>query len=334
MKKSEKVTIVVLFAFGISPAIFADEALSRALIEAGDRFMEQNRYTEAAAAFRSAAARAGGSAEMGASLDRLGVACAMLGRDAEAEMAYRRAIAILKSSEGERSPLLIRAWMDLAGLYLTLGRYDSAHDLAEKALTALTRQASPDTAATAMVLTLLAAIDVRLHNPKDAEARFRKAMAVLDSAGRTQSHEWIGAANNLGVILILTGRPEEGRVYLREALSFGQTVLRTDAERLVLGQVLVNLFRIDFALRHFDEAEKNLRRGLEIYETYLGPTDRLTGDIFLQYAALCRATKRKAETKDYERRAKKCLSAGAYASVANTVDIGELQVRRGKSGSK
>jgi tetratricopeptide (TPR) repeat protein len=329
MTTLRNLTIAAACAVGLSSPICADDASWKALLETGNRFMDENRYAAAAAAFRSAVAQAqaGHSPQMGISLDRVGNALEALDRDQEAETSFRQAIAALESNSGEGDPFLIRAWTDLAGHYMKLRRYESARNLAERAVAALTRQAPQDPKATALALTLLASIDGSQHKTNDAEARWRQAMAILDRAGWSQSREWAGAANNLGVLLFGTGRPAEGERYIREALSCSENTVRTGEDKLVLARLLTNLANLDFRLRRFDEANRYLRRALEIFESGLGPTHPLTGGTLSQYAGLCRATKRKAEAKEYERRAKECLTAAGYAALANTVDVSELRAQ-------
>jgi len=323
------VTIAAACAVCLGSASFADEVSWRALIETGNRFMDENRYAAATETFRSAAAQAqaGHSPQMGISLDHLGNAYEALGRDQEAERCFQQAIAALESVGEEGYPYLIRAWTDLAGHHIKFTRYASARNLAERALAALTRQASQDPKATALALTLLASIDSSQHKTKDAEVRCRQAMAVLDRAGWSQSREWSAAANNLGTLLLGSGRPAEGEHYLREALSRSEETVRTPEDKLVLGLLLANLATVDSRLRRFDEADRYLRRALEIFEGELGLTHPTTGTTLMQYAGLCRATNRKAEAKDYERRAKECLTATGYSALANTIDVNELRAR-------
>jgi tetratricopeptide (TPR) repeat protein len=326
-----RATIAMACAVGFSSTMLAGEASWQALIDTGNRLMDENRYTAAAEAFRSAAAQAQATADAartGISLDHLGLAYDGLGRDQEAETAFRQAIAVLEANGSESYPFLIRTWTDFGDLYLKLRRYDRAHNFAERALAALTRQPSEDIRETAHVLTLLATIDSRQHKTNDAEARFRQAMAMLGRAGRSQSHEWITAANNLGILLLGTGRPEEGGRYLREALSRSEIVSGTGVDGLLLAQLLANFANLDFTLRRFDEAERYLGRAVEIFESELGPTHPTTGDTLMQYSALCRGTKGKAEAKEYERRATKCLTATSNAVLANTIDVSELRTRQ------
>jgi len=333
MTISRNATIAAACAVVLSSNIFAGEVYAswQALIETGNRFMDENRYAAAAEVFRSAAADpevSGRSLQMGISLDHLGNANEAMNRDQEAEKCYRQAVTALESVEAEGYPYVIRAWADLAGHYIKFRRYDLARPPAERALAVLTSHSSEDAEGTALVLTLLASIDSNQHKMQDAEDRCRHAMAILDRAGSGQSREWSSAANNLGVLLLAARRPVEGEHFLREALSRSENTVRTPEDQLVLGRLLTNLGNLDFRLRRFDEADRYFRRSLEIFESELGPTHPLTGDTLLQYAVLCRATKRKAEAKDYARRAMKCLQPASYASLANTVDVSELRAGR------
>lgn len=306
---------------------FSGESSPRVLIDAGNRSMSENRYRDAVESFRSAAALLSvrsDPVDLGISLDQLGMAYAMLGRHRDAERAYLQAISALETVDGEPPPALIATWIDFAGLLLKLKRYERARDYAERAL-----EASHTVKAKAVTLALLATIDSTQRKNAEAQARCRQALTILDNAGLGKSYEWITAANNLALLLITAGKLDEGGQYLENALSRGEEVLRTGVERLILGQVLANLAQLDFKRRRFDEAEKNYRRALDVFDGTLGPHERLRGDILMQYAALCRATNRKAEAKNYEMKARKSLD-GADPGGNRTVDLEDFRVGGGK----
>ena len=323
--------LAITFTACLCSTMVGNEASWPAMIQAGDQFMNQSRFTQAAEAFRSATVQArasGGPGQIAVSLDRLSSADVMLGRKQDAEMSLREAIRCLESTERAPHPFLISLWADLGGLYLDMRQYERARNVVERAEKALSHQPAPHPTEAALVLSLLAAIDNSQHKTDDAEARWKQAITVLDGAGLGQSSGWISVANNLGTLLFVAGRREEGGRYLREALSRGEAALRSPAEKLVLGRVLTNLAELNFGLQRFEEAEGFLVRALEIFEIHLGPTHFVTGDALMQYAALCRATNRKAAAKNYERRAQKCVIASPNGSQAFTIDVSELRERR------
>src|SRR5438067_2038267 len=123
---------------------------------------------------------------------------------------------------------------------------------------------------------------------KRCRGELSSALAILDRAGRSQSREWISAANNLAALLFETGKPVEAEHYLREALSRGETTLTDGPDQLVLAQILLNTAQRGFASRRFGEAETYLQRALDISLKQLGPKNRFTGEILTEYAALCR----------------------------------------------
>src|SRR5262249_17518821 len=102
----------------------------------------------------------------------------------------------------------------------------------------------------------------------------------------------------------------------------------TSGEELIIGKLCKNLAQVDTRLKRFDEADRNFRRALQLFETHLGPGHQLTGETLVGYAALCRATKRKADAKEYERRARECLGPGRNGAMGSTVDLSDLLSRR------
>src|SRR5437868_814050 len=116
MTTPASITVAIACALSLAPAVRGAGSW-RDVLENGNRLMAENRYAEAAEAFREAAASAAGNAEQtGISLDHQGVAYAMLGRDQEAERCYKQSIMLLESSQASPYPYLTRAWMDSAAL--------------------------------------------------------------------------------------------------------------------------------------------------------------------------------------------------------------------------
>lgn len=175
-----------------------------------------------------------------------------------------------------------------------------------------------------MALILVAAIEGDGHRTGDAISHCREALDTLDRAGLGSSREWIGAANNPANILVATGRPEEGRTYLCEALTRGGRILLAPADTLILAQISANLAHVDLQLRYFEEAGANFRCALETFERCLGCNHPRTGELLVDYARLCWATKRKMEAKQFESRARECLNSHRYGLRDNTVDVSDL----------
>ncbi len=314
----------------IALAASGAEASWNAYMETGQRLMNENRYAEAAASFRSASDRAQGdrnASQLGIGLDLLGIALDIAGRDREAEVPFHGSIAALELSDDTPHAALIDARTDLAALYLKLGHYNWAHNQAEQARAALNQQDPADTVRSSMVLALLAAIEIRQQRTAEAEAHLKEAFEMLERKGLGQTRQWITAANNLAA-LWTRNRPENSRRILIQALARSKTVLHANEDDLVMAQIHVNLAQLDFTLRRFDESELHLRPGLEAFERILGPAHPMTGDALRQYAALCRATGRKTIAKDYEGRAKKFLRSKANSTTAATVDVNDLRERR------
>ena len=320
--------VVCLLGFGT--ALAAAELNAKTLIDRADRLMDQNCIADAVKVYGAAIrdARASGHLiQAGIALDHLGVAYNMLGEDQKAEISFTEALTALLAVEGEQGENLIRTYMDLAALYRKLNRYTRAHHFAEKALGAVERGESANARQTALALVLLASIEAEQRKLIEGEAHCFQALETLDKAGLGSTHEWAGAANNLATILVATGRPEHGRMYLREALTRGERNLVSGSDRLPIAQIAANLAHLELQLHRFDEAEANLRRALDVFEGSLGPDHPRTGELLLDYARLCRATKRKIEARQFEQRARECLKAYRHGIRDNTVDVSDLHGR-------
>jgi tetratricopeptide (TPR) repeat protein len=323
-----RIPALLLAAWNLTAA----EPAWREPLQNGDRLMNSGQLAEGIEAFNrsAAAARASGDAAIvGASLERIGVAYAILGRPIAAEASFRRAISVLETCPIACAGALAVAYLDLGAACADRGQYRRARELLTQALAVL--GASPENQiAIAAVEMKLATIDNREHRVAEAEREMRNALATLEQAAGRSSVQWICAANNLAVFLWDHGRPREAEPYLREAIARGQTAPLGGLDRVIVAKALLNGFEREFGLRRFDEAESHIARALGILDQTLGADHPLTGRCLVRYAALYRATKRKAEAKVLEARVRSVLRSAAAASVfgASTIDVRDLMAER------
>jgi tetratricopeptide (TPR) repeat protein len=306
-------------------ALAGDSAVDR--LRAGSRLLEHGDFASAIMAFESLLKDA---PQLEASdvcranaLYHLGWSYGALDRDREAQGAYREARAILDPKEEFHYPHLIRVLEAEAGLEAKRLHYGPARVLLERAQSIVVKLA-PDNRLEASSLSVeLGAID-QLDGKRDrAAARYRTALEVIEAVLGRQSMEWRRAANNLATLLLLCGKRAEAAFYIDEVLRQRESMAGLD--RVALGKFLLTRFDVYFALGRKQEEERDIVEALEIFQSELGPSNRLTAEALRRYGALCRALGRKTEAREYARRAQDSLDNSPSVQLErNTISANEL----------
>ncbi len=179
-------------------------------------------------------------ARAGVAAFRVGEIQRTLGNPADAERAYRQAIAVLESiprRPGDRFLLEVlgRSHGSLGQLLTDLGRKDEARPALACAVE-LTREyvGSPD--ATAAGRALLAAADHRLGlwlrllgRHAEAQEAYRKTIELASTVGGTHGREMqAGVQGNLGDLLALSGRPDEAERAFRDSVATYRSLVNGD----------------------------------------------------------------------------------------------------------
>jgi eukaryotic-like serine/threonine-protein kinase len=123
-------------------------------------------------------------------------------------------------------PLLQARLLNAIGrVYFNLGKFDTARDIATRALAASRRGGGEQHADVARDYRLLGQAIGQLGNPKEAAGLFRKALDIHQAGSGTTLVETATDHNDLGYVLAQAGQVQEGERYILESLAARRTLL-------------------------------------------------------------------------------------------------------------
>ena len=195
------------------------------------------------------------------------------GRYGEAE---KYLSAALKEAEnfGPEDPRLATSLNNLAGIYVTQGKYAEAEPLYKRSLAILGPE-HPDVAAS---LNNLAVLYDNQGRYEEAEPLYQRALAVYEEALGPEHPNTSHGLNNLAALYYSQRRYKEAEPRLN------------------------NLALLYYHQGHYEEAEPLYERALAILEKVLGPEHPHTAGSLTKYARLLRALGREDEAARLEAR--------------------------------
>jgi tetratricopeptide (TPR) repeat protein len=215
----------------------------------------------------------------------MGSACAHLGRIDEAEVHYRRALALLESIHEGSHPEVAKVLCGLAPVMIGRGLFDDAEAVLQRALAIQRSLASVEDTSIARCLLYLGELRAAQSRAEEAQEIFKRAYAIhRDHPGADNMYmlktllQW----SNLLITWRSRGGEEglldEAEAKIGEALRLldrnpGENAWARSAALLHLGRVKLGTREYDAALSVFQEA---IRDAEEVY----GPTHGHTAEIF------------------------------------------------------
>jgi tetratricopeptide (TPR) repeat protein len=202
-------------------------------------------------------------------LNRSGNYFTGIGNYGEAELAYRRGLALLPASKSLEEAELLN------GLALALKRSDrltEAEQYYRHALELYAAAGAAESSEAAEVLNNLAALLTEQKRLPEAEAACRKALAIHGSAPHPDPSELARLARvlgNLATILHKCGLLTESEVMHRRSLELEESLFGSEHARVAVR--LSNLAQLLVATHRAEAAKTLLQRALAIDEAALGP---------------------------------------------------------------
>ncbi|MFO1141198.1 MAG: tetratricopeptide repeat protein [Amaricoccus sp.] len=242
-----------------------------------------------------------GSPQQAAALNEHALTLDALGRYAEAETLYRRAIDIAATNPAV--PLSDAAsWLNnLANLCRTTGRTYEAESLFRASLERTLELLGPDHPAYATRLSNLAGVLRTTGRGAEAETLYREALTIDGKALGEAHPDYATDLNNLAGLLCAMERFEEAAPLYRQALAIDE---RTLGPRHPLYAIdLNNYARLLVALGRFAEAEPLYSKALEIFERSMGSDHPDRARVLFNYAELVEATDRQGQAERLYREA-------------------------------
>ncbi|MFT3836056.1 MAG: serine/threonine-protein kinase [Myxococcaceae bacterium] len=245
-----------------------DELAARAWIERvglvalAGRAKDAEEYARIA---RAALDRAGGDAELEASLDNnLGVLAWTQGKSAEAADWYGKAVELRKKTLGPNHPLVARSLSNLGAALRAQGKYDDAIAAYKQAQGIEEAVLDPSHPAVAETLNNLGnALNDKGESGGAVEA-FQRSLAIKERAFGPDSPAVAITLTNLGGTLIDRGRDDEAIEALERAVTIKEKA--QGKESLSLAVSLTNLAAAQRGAKHPDKALALDERALAIRE--------------------------------------------------------------------
>jgi CHAT domain-containing protein/tetratricopeptide (TPR) repeat protein len=271
MKMSNLSALGLALALGL---VFSAPSAAESLSAQSGKVLElirAGRYPEAlplAQAMASNLEKGPANSDLAGALNNLAQVYGALGRDAEAEPLYKRALAILETSVGLDSVAIAPELNNLGALYEREQRYAEAEPLFKRALAISEKALPPSHPDVGRALNNLATLYERQDRHAEAEPLFRRALAIYEKAAGPESPAVATLANNLGQVVKVEGRYGEAEPLIKRSLAIREKVLGRDHPDVA--RSLNNLADLYQRERKFAEAEPLFKRALAIREQTVG----------------------------------------------------------------
>lgn len=319
----------ILFA-GIGPLPAEDDFVAR--MRTASELHERGEYVNAEQVLLSILRDTEGlgpaDPRRGAVLNNLGAVYQYTNRFLDAERCYRQAVDIERTAWGTGEDRPIRAIVNLASVYIESGQYGKAERLGLGVLAERLAAAGRRDADVARLLETLGALELQEGHSSKAEQYELNALAILDELAPDGS-DAMESLNFLGIIYGQTGRATEALSCSERALGIAAKIL--PPKHPMNATFLTNAGTYHAVVHGPNHAEPYYQMALEIAENGLGREHPLVGRILSFYAVVLEQTNRKAQAKEYRRRARAILEATAKTDPwSYTVDLNELLRHRAK----
>jgi tetratricopeptide (TPR) repeat protein len=192
-----------------------------------------------------------------------------LGKYADAEVIFKRALTIKEKALGPNHPDVATNLDNLAVLYSDQGRYADAEPLSKRALAIREKALGPNHPQVATHLNNLANLYREQGRYADAEPLYKRALAIDEKALGPNHPNVATSLNNLAVLYLDQGRYADAEPLLKRALAIGEKALGPDHPGLATD--LNNLAGLYLAQGRYADAEPLYKRALAIDERTLGP---------------------------------------------------------------
>ncbi len=216
-----------------------------------------------------------------------------VGRDADAEPLYMRALAIMEKTVGLDSVDIAPELNNLAALYQRQLRYAEAEPLFKRALALSEKQLPANHPDIGRALNNLATCYEKQDRHAESEALTRRALALYEKVAGPESPAVATLLSNLGQIVKVQGREAEAEPLIKRSLAIREKVLGRDHPDVA--RSLNNLGDLYQRENRFAEAEPILKRALTIREQAVGPDHPDTAASMNNLASLYQAEGRAAD---------------------------------------
>jgi tetratricopeptide (TPR) repeat protein len=187
----------------------------------------------------------------------------------QAELLYKRALAIQEKALGPEHPNVATSLNNLARLNDEQGRYEQAELLYKRALAIQEKVLGPEHSDVATSCNNLAGLYDRQGRYEQAKLLYKRARAIQEKVLGPEHPDVASSLNNLAVLYSNQGRYEQAELPHKRALAIREKAL--GPEHPDVASSLNNLAVLYSNQSRYEQAEPLYRRALAIQETALGP---------------------------------------------------------------
>ena len=246
-----------------------------------------------------------------------------MGRFADAESGYRRALREAAESSGKSGPEYALVLSNLGAAFVETGQAAAGEKLVREALAIYSAADPRDEFRIASMQNGLAEILCLGHKHKEAEPLLIQALAVLEKKPGAWGETAL-AKNALGVVRYFEGNPEEAKRLILQGLTMMEEHLGPEHPMLI--RFLNNLAPLQNLSGHREEAGQGLRRALDIAKTRLGAEHPTYALLLSNYAAFLRQGGDKSGAKVLEAQSTQILKdSGRINGVGVVIDVNSLR---------
>jgi len=296
MKSRNRLAVTVWFA--LAGAVVGTPSLAQGLSAQSGKVIQSIRagkYAEAlplAQAMVTELEKGPASRDFAGALNNLAQVESAMGRDAEAEPIYKRALAVMGKAVGLDSAEMAPELTNLAALYERQARYAEAEPLFKRALALREKALSSAHPDVGQSLNNLATLYERLDRHADSEPLFKRALAIYQKIPGAEPAV-ATLLNNLGQVYKAEGRYADAEPAIKQSLSIREKLLGRD--HVDVARSLNNLADLYQRQARFAEAEPLFQRALSIRERMVGPDHPDTASSVNNLASLDQAEGRTAD---------------------------------------
>ena len=240
---------------------------------AGMEAYAQGRYAEAEKHWKAALKKAEkfgpNDSRLATSLNNLALLYQAQGNYTEAELLFKRSLAISEKALGPEHPAVATNLNNLAGLYDAQGKYAQAEPLFRRALAIFEKALGPEHPAVATSLNNLGMLYGAQSDYAKAEPLNKRALAIREKVLGPEHPAVATNLNNLAGLYHVQGLYAEAEPLYRRALAISEKAL--GPEHPAVATSLNNLAAFYNVQGDYAEAEPLNKRALAIREKVLGP---------------------------------------------------------------
>jgi CHAT domain-containing protein/Tfp pilus assembly protein PilF len=328
MKSSNRLALTLCLALAGNVSLVAPSSAGLAADSARiDALGAAGKYSEAiplAEAMLTKVEKGPPSKNLAGALNNLAQLYGEVGRDAEAEPMFKRAIAIMEKVVGLEAVDMAIELNNLAALYQRQQRYAEAEPLFKRALALSERSLPPNHPDIGRALNNLATNYEKQDRHAESEPLMRRALALYEKAAGLESPAVAIVLDNLGQIVKADGRFDEAEPIIKRSLAIREKVLGHD--HIDVARSLNNLADLYQRERRFADAEPLFQRALAIRERTVGPDHPNTVASVNNLASLYEAEGRSADALPLVQRTMAIGRAQASTALAVLFDAEQKQL--------